>query len=125
MVSRGGPGLVECCERTNEPSEWTIFLRERELRDTFTHPSPHGRPLRRHRFANRIMAYDDLKEFDGETYTGVAIGGEHTWLYPNGLWREPKGAADPRGFPLHSNQERGRRAPPRFRGAGGAGYHRQ
>src|SRR3989442_11893587 len=113
MVSRGGPGLVECCERTNEPSEWTIFLRERELGDTFTHPSPHRRPLRRHRFTDRIMAYDDLKEFDGETYTGVAVGGEHTWLYPHGRGRETKGPPRPRGVPFPSIKKGGARPPPR------------
>src|SRR2546425_12866190 len=36
------------------------------------------------------MAYDDVKEFEGETYSGMAVGGEHTWPYPNGLWHEPQ-----------------------------------
>jgi len=26
------------------------------------------------------MPYDDVKEFEGETYSGMAVGGEHTWL---------------------------------------------
>jgi len=25
------------------------------------------------------MAYDDLKEFEGEAYTGMAVGGRHVW----------------------------------------------
>src|SRR5438128_584650 len=58
------------------------------------------------------MAYDDLKEFEGETYTGVAVGGEHTWLYPNGLWRETKVAPDRWDFTFSSLKERERSAPP-------------
>src|SRR5712692_1526396 len=105
------------------PSEWTILLRERELGDTFTHPSPHQRPLRGHRFANRIMAYDDLKEFEGETYTGVAVGGEHTWLYPNGLWRETKVAPGRWDFTFQSIKERERSAPPGSGVPVGTQYH--
>src|SRR2546428_9422095 len=69
--------------------------------------------LRRHRLANWIMAYDDLKEFDGETYTGVAVGGEHTWLYPNGLWRGEEVAAPPSGIHRPTIKKRGAGAPPR------------
>src|SRR2546426_5773031 len=76
--------------------------------------------LRRHRLANWIMAYDDLKEFDGETYTGVAVGGEHTWLYPNGLWRGTKGAPPPWGFSFPTIKKRGGGAPAPFGGPGGA-----
>ncbi len=57
------------------------------------------------------MAYDDLKQFEGETYTGVAVGGEHTWLYPNGLWRETKVAPDRWDFTFGSLKERERSAP--------------
>src|SRR3989442_7802655 len=75
--------------------------------------------LRRHRLANWIMAYDDLKEFEGETYTGVAIGGEHTWLYPNGLWRAKKGRAAPWVVTMPPIKKAGTRAPPRSGGPGG------
>ncbi len=69
------------------------------------------------------MAYDDLKEFDGDTYTGMAVGGEHTWLYPNGLWKETKVAPDRWDFTFSSIKERERSAPP---GSGvplGTQYH--
>src|SRR5437870_12370596 len=42
--------------------------------------------------------YDDVKEFEAETYSGMAGGGEHTWLYPNGLWHEPKVTPHKRDF---------------------------
>ncbi len=52
------------------------------------------------------MAYDDLKEFEGETYAGMAVGREHTWIYPNGLWRERKVAPDEWEFDFTSIKER-------------------
>ena len=69
------------------------------------------------------MAYDDMKEFEGETYTGVAVGGEHTWLYPNGLWRETKVAPDRWDFTFQSIKERERSAPPGSGVPVGTQYH--
>jgi hypothetical protein len=69
------------------------------------------------------MAYDDLKEFEGETYTGVAVGGEHTWLYPNGLWKETKVAPDRWDFTFNSIKERERSAPPGSGVPVGTQYH--
>jgi hypothetical protein len=69
------------------------------------------------------MAYDDLKEFEGETYTGAAVGGEHTWLYPNGLWRETKVAPDRWDFTFQSIKERERSAPPGSGVPVGTQYH--
>lgn len=57
------------------------------------------------------MAYDDLKEFHGDTYTGMAVGGEHAWIYPNGLWHEEKVAPDRWEFTFSSMKERERSAP--------------
>src|SRR5256712_12307507 len=56
------------------------------------------------------MAYDDVKEFEGETYSGMAVGGEHTWLYPNGLWHETKVTPDKWEFTFASLKERERSA---------------
>lgn len=57
------------------------------------------------------MAYDDLKEFDGETYSGMAVGGEHVWIYPNGLWRETKVSPNRWEFTFASLKEREQSAP--------------
>src|SRR6266704_4658425 len=69
------------------------------------------------------MAYDDVKEFEGETYAGMAVGGEHTWLYPNGLWRETKVAPDRWDFDFSSIKERERSAPPGSGVPVGTQYH--
>lgn len=57
------------------------------------------------------MAYDDLKEFEGEKYSGMSVGGRHTWIYPNGVWREGKVAPDRWEFTFSSRKERERSAP--------------
>ena len=57
------------------------------------------------------MAYDDLKEFHGQEYTGMSVGGQHSWIYPNGLWRERKVAPDRWEFTFESLKQRERSAP--------------
>jgi hypothetical protein len=69
------------------------------------------------------MVYDDIKEFDGKKYTGMPVGGRHTWIYPNGLWRERKMAPDRWEFTFSSIKERGRRAPARSGALPGTQYH--
>ena len=36
------------------------------------------------------MGFDDVKDHEGERYTGVRVGGRHDWTYPNGRWLERK-----------------------------------
>lgn len=57
------------------------------------------------------MAYDDVKEFQGRAYTGMAVGGEHAWVYPEGRWRERKVAPDEWAFTFESIKRRERSAP--------------
>ena len=58
------------------------------------------------------MAYDDVKEFEGETYSGMAVGGRHVWHYTDAVWREEKGAPDRWDFTLTSVKRRGEPGPP-------------
>ncbi len=58
------------------------------------------------------MAYDELKEFDGEAYSGMAVGGRHMWHYTDAVWREEKVAPDRWDFSLTSVKRRGESAPP-------------
>jgi hypothetical protein len=69
------------------------------------------------------VAYDDLKEFRGRVYSGMAIGGEHLWEYPHGLWRERKVAPDRWVFSFSSLKRRARSAPDGSGAPTGTGYH--
>lgn len=69
------------------------------------------------------MAYDDLKEHDGETYTGMPVGGEHRWRYPDGRWVEEKLAPDRWRITFASRKERKAPAPPGSGAAQDTRYH--
>lgn len=69
------------------------------------------------------MSYDDLKEFDGEGYSGMAVGGRHLWHYTDALWREEKVAPDAWEFTLTSVKRRDRPAPPGSGAAVFSEYH--
>ena len=69
------------------------------------------------------MSYDDVKEFDGEAYSGMAVGGEHSWIYPHGLWSERKIAPARWEFTFRSIKERDRTAPPGSGAERGAQFH--
>ncbi len=57
------------------------------------------------------MTYDDIKEFEGQKYTGMPVGGQHTWIYPNALWKERKVAPDQWEFTFSSIKQREGSAP--------------
>ena len=57
------------------------------------------------------MAYDDLKEFNGQKYMGMPIGGKHVWNYPNGTWKEEKVDPDSWVFKFQSMKQRSKKAP--------------
>lgn len=57
------------------------------------------------------MAYDDVKEFEGHRYTGMPVGGQHEWVYRDGVWRERKVAPDKWEFTFSSLKERATSAP--------------
>ncbi len=58
------------------------------------------------------MAYDDVKEFEGEAYSGMAVGGRHVWHYTDAVWREEKVAPDRWAFTLTSVKRRDEPSPP-------------
>jgi len=69
------------------------------------------------------VAYDDPKESGGKIYTGMAVGGRHAWMYPDGLWQERKVTPDRWVFTFSSLKKRTRGAP---EGSGvpvGTGFH--
>ncbi len=39
-------------------------------------------------------SYNAIKEFEGRKYTGMRVGGSHSWYYRQGEWKETKVAPD-------------------------------
>lgn len=56
-------------------------------------------------------AFNAMKQFQGQKYTGMRIGGEHNWLYPNGRWHEKKVAPNEWQFRFQCTKGRKRAAP--------------
>lgn len=41
-----------------------------------------------------VETYDAVKEFEGRKYTGMRVGGSHSWRYEQGEWEETKVTPD-------------------------------
>lgn len=67
--------------------------------------------------------YNALKTFQGQVYSGMAIGGSHTWNYDQGVWKETKVEPDRWEIDYPTTKRRARKAP---KGSGvpvGTEYH--
>jgi hypothetical protein len=56
--------------------------------------------------------YNSLKEFNGQTYSGMTVGGKHSWDYNNGIWSETKIKPNKWKFEFICNKYRKNPAPP-------------
>lgn len=60
---------------------------------------------------NKVKPYDRLKDYNGQIYTGMKIGGSHKWHYDNGKWFETKVAPNQWTFNFQSTKTRFYSAP--------------
>ena len=67
--------------------------------------------------------YNDLKTHNGQPYSGMAIGGSHTWNYDPGVWKETKEAPDLWRIDYKTNKRRARNAPKGSGAPVGTEYH--
>ncbi|KAJ5161299.1 hypothetical protein N7492_006691 [Penicillium capsulatum] len=67
--------------------------------------------------------YNDLKKYKGQLYSGMAIGGSHTWNYDPGTWKETKEEPDLWRIEYQTNKRRARNAPRGSGAAPGTEYH--
>ncbi|TFG05737.1 MAG: hypothetical protein EU536_00755 [Promethearchaeota archaeon] len=68
-------------------------------------------------------SYNALKDYDGQKYTGMNIGGRHIWNYTNAIWDETKVSPDKWDIKLTSLKTRSHRAPPRTGALERTQYH--
>ena len=55
--------------------------------------------------------YNALKSFKGQVYSGMSIGGFHTWNYDQGVWKETKEEPDLWKINFETTKRRARNAP--------------
>lgn len=73
--------------------------------------------------SEHTAGYDQFKEFEGQRYTGMKVGGRHKWYYDQGEWKEQKITPDLWQFTYEVQKRRAGRAP---EGSGvpvGTAYH--
>lgn len=71
----------------------------------------------------RVAGYNALKTFNGQTYSGMAVGGAHKWNYEPGLWTEAKMEPDLWKVDYHTSKRRLRNAPKNSGAPVGTEYH--
>jgi hypothetical protein len=67
--------------------------------------------------------YNALKSFKGQVYSGMAVGGSHTWTYDSGTWKETKEEPDLWRIDYRTNKRRARKAPEGSGAPVGTEYH--
>lgn len=67
--------------------------------------------------------YNSLKSFNGQYYSGMAVGGSHTWNYDGGVWHEVKEEPDLWKIDYKTNKRRAKKAPEKSGAPVGTEYH--
>jgi hypothetical protein len=68
-------------------------------------------------------SYNEVKQFNGRQYTGMAIGRSHKWYYDKGEWKETKITPDLWKVFYSVTKRRAGKAPEGSGAAVGTGYH--
>ena len=55
--------------------------------------------------------YNSLKEYNGQKYSGMMVGGNHSWNYNDGIWNETKVTPNKWKFEFNCNKYRRHQAP--------------
>ncbi|PWI68705.1 hypothetical protein PCL_01794 [Purpureocillium lilacinum] len=63
------------------------------------------------RRASTHEKYNALKTYKGQYYSGMAVGGSHTWNYDPGVWHEVKQEPDLWKIDFNTKKRRARKAP--------------
>ncbi|PYH49576.1 uncharacterized protein BP01DRAFT_330779 [Aspergillus saccharolyticus JOP 1030-1] len=71
----------------------------------------------------RGAGYNALKSFNGQVYSGMAVGGSHTWKYDEGTWKETKEEPDLWRIDYQTNKRRAKKAPEGSGAPVGTEYH--
>ncbi|KMP05472.1 hypothetical protein CIRG_05153 [Coccidioides immitis RMSCC 2394] len=101
------------------------LLDEEEEEEAAEQPEPSQQPAEKQKqpFTGGGRGFNALKSFHGQIYTGMAVGGSHTWNYNPGIWKETKEEPDLWRVEYDATKRRARNAP---RGSGapvGTEYH--
>ncbi|QYS98040.1 Mannose-6-phosphate isomerase [Trichoderma simmonsii] len=98
-----------------------IMLDEEEMPEDKQAPANKDGTSRAYAFGGG--GYNSLKSFNGQYYSGMAVGGSHTWNYDGGVWHEVKEEPDLWKIDYMTNKKRAKKAPERSGAPVGTEYH--
>ncbi|MHA1379141.1 MAG: hypothetical protein ACTSRG_12235 [Candidatus Helarchaeota archaeon] len=75
-----------------------------------------------HKSSNK-KNYDDIKEHNGQKYSGMKVGGKHIWDYKQGIWKEIKISPNKWKIEFTCNKYRKTPAPPETGAPIKTGFH--
>ncbi|KKP01891.1 mannose-6-phosphate isomerase [Trichoderma harzianum] len=98
-----------------------IMLDEEEMPEAEQAPANKDGASRAYAFGGG--GYNSLKSFNGRYYSGMAVGGSHTWNYDGGVWHEVKEEPDLWKIDYKTNKRRAKKAPDKSGAPVGTEYH--
>ena len=122
------PAADDGAGRARTPESMTLEEDEvsDDLGDALAEPPLSGKPAQsaggRRGYA-AAAGYNALKSFNGRVYSGMAIGGSHTWNYDQGQWKETKVEPDLWKVDFETTKRRARNAPKGSGAPVGTEYH--
>ncbi|GAB1215412.1 hypothetical protein ATERTT37_004599 [Aspergillus terreus] len=96
---------------------------DEEMPEETTHTVDSEKPLPRAGYAAGAGGYNSLKSYKGQVYSGMAVGGSHTWNYDPGVWKETKEEPDLWRINYRTNKRRAKNAPEGSGAPVGTEYH--
>ncbi|KAE8378614.1 hypothetical protein BDV26DRAFT_186083 [Aspergillus bertholletiae] len=106
-------------EATEPPVIMGFMDEEEEMPEEPRNTTQPGRP----EYAVGAGGYNMLKSYKGQVYSGMAVGGSHTWNYDQGVWKETKEEPDLWRIDYQTNKRRARNAPEGSGAPIGTEYH--
>lgn len=93
---------------------------DEEMPEETEHTIGETGPAEKHGYAG---GYNAMKSYKGQYYSGMAVGGSHTWNYDPGVWKETKEEPDLWRIDYRTNKRRARNAPKGSGAPVGTEYH--
>ncbi|PWY94216.1 hypothetical protein BO94DRAFT_447069, partial [Aspergillus sclerotioniger CBS 115572] len=106
----------------DSPPSWPSDEDEKLPSETET-TTNHNTTQKPAQYAAAAGGYNALKSHKGQMYSGMAVGGSHTWTYDPGTWNETKEEPDLWRIDYQTNKRRARNAPAGSGAPVGTEYH--
>ncbi|KAL4894988.1 hypothetical protein BDV59DRAFT_174248 [Aspergillus ambiguus] len=96
---------------------------DEEMPEETGHTIDGEKSLQRAGYSAATGGYNSLKSYKGQVYSGMAVGGSHTWNYDQGVWQETKEEPDLWRINYQTNKRRAKKAPQGSGAPVGTEYH--